>query len=102
MKLLIKKQQESYENAEICYICKEKFENKYVKDKKYCKVRDHCHYTGECRGAAHSLCNLNFSVPKQIPIAFHNGSNHDYHFIIKELAEKFEKQFACLRENTEK
>ena len=26
---------------------KEKFENKYVKDKKYRKVRDHCHYTGE-------------------------------------------------------
>ena len=35
-------------------------------------------------------------------IAFHNGSNFDYHFIIKELAEEFEKQFACLRENTEK
>ena len=23
----------------------EKFENEYIKDKKYCKVRDHCHYT---------------------------------------------------------
>ena len=29
----------------ICYIYKEKFENKYLKDKKYRKVRDHCHYT---------------------------------------------------------
>ena len=38
MKLLTKKQQESYENAKISYICKEKFENKYLKDKKYCKV----------------------------------------------------------------
>ena len=37
-------QQESYENAITCYICKEKFENKYLKDKKYCKVRDQCHY----------------------------------------------------------
>ena len=27
-----KEQQESYENAKICYICKEKFENKYLKD----------------------------------------------------------------------
>ena len=44
MKLLTKEQQESYENAKICYICKEKFENKYLKDKKY--RRDHCHYTG--------------------------------------------------------
>ena len=28
MKLLPKEQQESYENAKICYICNEKFENK--------------------------------------------------------------------------
>ena len=87
MKLLIKEQQESYENVKICYICKEKFENKYLKDKKHQKVRDHCHYTGEYRGAAHSICNLKYSVPEKIPIVFHNGSNYDYHFIIKELAE---------------
>ena len=47
MKLLTKEQQESYENAKICDICKEKFENKYFKDKKYRKVRDNCLYTGE-------------------------------------------------------
>ena len=29
MELLTKEQQESYENAKICYICKEKFRNKY-------------------------------------------------------------------------
>ena len=46
MKLLINEQQESYENAKICYICKEKFENKYLKDKKNRKVREHYHYTG--------------------------------------------------------
>ena len=34
LKLLIKEQQEPYENAKICYICNEIFENKYVKDKK--------------------------------------------------------------------
>ena len=39
MKLLTKEQQESYENAKICYICREKFGNKYVKDKKYRKVK---------------------------------------------------------------
>ena len=102
MKLLTKEQQESYENAKICYICKEKFENKYLKDKKYCKVRDHCHYTGEYRGAAHSICNLKYSVPKKNSIVFHNGFNHDYHVIIKELAEEFKKQFTSLEENTEK
>ena len=31
---------------------------RYLKDKKYCKVRDRCHYAGEYRGAAHSICNL--------------------------------------------
>ena len=39
---------------------------------------------------------------KKIPIVFQNGSNYDYHFIIKELAEEFKKQFTCLAENTEK
>ena len=41
-------------------------------------------------------------VPKVIPRVFYNGSNYDYHFIIKELAEKLKKQFACLGDNTEK
>ena len=65
-----------------------------MKDKKYCKVRDHCLYTGEYRGAAHS-------VLKKIPIVFHNGFNYGYHFIIKELAEE-KKKIICLEENTEK
>ena len=43
MKLLTKEQEEPYENDKICHICKEKFENKYLKDKKYQKVRDDCH-----------------------------------------------------------
>ena len=102
MKLSTKEKQESYENAKICSTCKEEFENKYMKSKKYRKVKDHCHYTGEYRGAAHSVCNLKYSVPKNIPIVFHNRSNYDYHFIIKELAEEFKKPFTCLEENTEK
>ena len=52
---------------------------------------------GKYRGAAHSIFNSKYSVTKEIPIVFHN-----YHFIIKELAEKSEKQFTCLGENTEK
>ena len=75
-------QQKSYENSDICYICKEKLENNYLKDKKYHKVRDHYHYIMECRGAAHSICNLKYSLPKKIPIVLHNGSNYDYHFTI--------------------
>ena len=73
-----------------------------MKNKKYLKVRDHCHYTGEYRGAAHGIYNLKYIVPKKIPTVFHSGSNYDYHFMIKESQEKFKKQFACLGENTEK
>ena len=34
IKLLTKEQQEWYENAKICNICTENFENKHLKDKK--------------------------------------------------------------------
>ena len=71
-------------------------------NKKYHKVRDHCHYTGKYRGAAHDICNLRYKIPEEIPVLFHNGSTYDYHFIIKELAEEFEGEFVCLGENTEK
>ena len=99
--ILLAKKQESNKNAKICYICKEQFENKYLKDKKHCKVRNHCHYTGQYRDSAQGICNLKYSVPKKIPIVFYNGSNYDYHFIIKGLAEEWE-EFTCLGENTEK
>ena len=102
MKLLAKEQQQSYENAKIWYICKEKFENKYLKDKKFRKVRHHCYYTGEYRGAAHIICNLKYGVPKKIPTVFQNGSNYDYQFIIKELAGEFKKQFNSLEAKTGK
>ena len=31
----------------------------------YSKVRFHCHYTGEYIGAAHSIYNSKYSVPKK-------------------------------------
>ena len=76
------KQQKSHQNAKICYTCTEKFEDKHDDDKIYCKFRDHCHYPGKY-SAAHTICNLTYSVPKEITIVFHNGSNYDHHFIIK-------------------
>ena len=75
-----------YRKQKVCYICKKEFstndDNGIALNKKYVKVRDHCHYTGKCRGAAHDICNLRYKTPKEIPIAFHNGSTYDYHFII--------------------
>ena len=102
LKLLTKERQELHENAKICYIYKEKFENKYLKDRKYRKVRDHCHYTEEYGGAAYSTSNLKYKVLKKDPIFFHNGSSYDYYFIIKEVVEEFKKQFTSLGENTKK
>ena len=56
-------------------------------------VYDHCHYTGKYRSDAHSICTLGYKIPKEIPVV--NGSNYDYHVIIKELTEEFEGQFEC-------
>ena len=89
-----------YHNKQkICYVCKKEFNNN---DKKNYKVRDHCHYTGKYRGDVHNICNLRYKVSKEISIVFHNSSTYDYHFIIKELVNKFEGNFECLGENTEK
>ena len=46
------------------------------KIKKYHKVKDHYHYTGEYRGAAHRICYLRFSALKNIAIGFYNWSNY--------------------------
>ena len=45
--------------------------------KKMRKVRDHCHYTGKYRGAAHSKCNLEYKIVKEKPVLFHYGSVYD-------------------------
>ena len=81
-----------YEKEKVCYICKKEFSNN-ENDKnafKYHKVRDHCHYAGKFRGAAHSICNLRYKTPKEIPAVFHNGTTYDYHFTIKQLAKEFD------------
>ena len=62
----------------------------FANDKNYGKARDHCHFTGKYRGAAHSICSLRFNVPNEISLAFHNGSNCDYHFISKKFGQEFE------------
>ena len=46
--------------------------------------------------------NVQYKVPKNIPVAFHNGSSYDNHFVIKQLAKDFNGYFNCIGENTEK
>ena len=74
----------------------------FAKDTNHQKLRDHCYFSDKYRVTAHSICNLRFNVLNEIPVVFYNGSNYDYHIIIKELAKEFKGQFECLRENIEK
>ena len=67
-----------------CCICKEKLcvgkdDKDYINRK---KVKDHCLDTGKFRGTAHSKCNFNYNVQKEIPIIIHNAT-YDYHKILK-------------------
>ena len=65
-----------HETAEKCHICLKEFN-----DPRNRKIRDHCHYTGLYRGAAHNNCNLKYLIPDYIPIVFHNLSGYDVHFL---------------------
>ena len=67
----------NYQNSQDCWICNEKLNKN--------KVRDHCHITGNYRGAAHSQCNLKQKIPRKSPLIFHNLENYDGHIIFKEL-----------------
>ena len=78
--------------------CMDKYDENHTNRK---KVKDHYHYTGKFRGAAHSKCNLNYKVPKDIPVIIHNAS-YDTHFIINQLAEEFKGELDCIGESMEK
>ena len=56
-----------------CWICDEKFTHENY------KVRDHCHFTGKYRGAAHNNCNLDAKRSDFIPFYFRNLAGHDAH-----------------------
>ena len=76
--ILTKEEKKSFEKSKICHIC-----NKEILEK---KVRDHCHFTGQYRGAAHNSCNLKCRKPLLIPVIFHNLQGYDAHLFIKQLA----------------
>ena len=90
---LTRAEQKSFEEATICHICSKKLE----KD----KVRDHCHFTGKYRGAAHNKCNLECRKPKVLPVIFHNLQGYDAHLFIKQLA-KLEGELKCIPSTEEK
>ena len=67
-------------------------------------VRDHCHYTGKFRGAAHNSCSLQYKQPRNkfIPVIFYNLSNYDCHLFIKKLHCKSIERLNCIPNNDEK
>ena len=91
-----KKDKLYYKYAEKCWLC-----DKGFTDEKDRKVRDHCHYTGKYRGAAHNSCNIQFRRPKFTPVIFHNLSGCDAHLFIKNLGVT-EGNIDCIPNNEEK
>ena len=70
--------QEQFKQASNCWICGNLLN---LQD----RVRDHCHFTGRYRGAAHNRCNLKYKKPDNISVFFHNLSGYDSHLFIKKL-----------------
>ena len=76
--LITEEEEETFGNATRCWVCNSDFVDND-------KVRDHGHYTGKYRGAAHSKCNLALKKDKTIPVGFHNGTKYDFHLLVREL-----------------
>ena len=91
---ITKEQQNEFHRTTICYICNGKLTKKD-------KVRDHCHVTGEYRGAAHKNCNLQFKISTKVPVVFHNLRGYDSHFIMQEIGE-FNLDISVIPTNSEK
>src|SRR5436190_6102844 len=89
-----------FTNSSVCYICQERFNEKV---KNYKKVRDHDHKTGRFRGAAHSICNLQYQTSNKIPVIFHGLKNYDAHLIVQELGKYMNnRQIEVIGKDTEK
>ena len=85
-----KNDEKAFRESVKCHICD--------KDLGEDRVRDHCHLSGKYRGAAHNECNIKYTIPKFIPVVFHNLSGYDAHLFIKKLGGKIK----CIPTNEEK
>ena len=92
--VITKEEEEQFKQASNCWICHKKLN---LED----RVRDHCHYTGRYRGAAHNICNLKYSKPNNISVFFHNLTGYDSHLFIKKLGIT-EGNIDCIPNNEEK
>ena len=75
----------------------------YQKNKnKYMIIHDHDHYIGKYRGAAHSICNLRYTIKHDIFIGLHNESNYDFKLTLKKIASYFNEDISVIAESIEK
>ena len=94
------KDRKDFQSATICHICEQDLFKDEETDQ-ILKVRDHCHFTGEYRGAAHNQCNLKCKKPLILPVIFHNLQGYDSHLFIKQLA-KVSGELSCIPSTEEK
>ena len=87
------KEQMLFNEAKTCHICSLEFKDD--------KVRDHCHFTGKYRGAAHNKCNLKCRKPRVLPVIFHNLQGYDAHLFIKQLY-RLKGDLECIPSTEEK
>ena len=90
---LTKQEQKEFDKAEFCYICNKELNGD--------KVRDHCHFTGKYRGAAHNSCNLKSQKPMILLVIFHNLQGYDAHLFIKQLS-RLPGELNCIPSTEEK
>ena len=87
-----------FESAQVCHICQQIL----VDDDD--RVRDHCHFTGMYRGAAHNACNINYHIKHKdwkLPVIIHNLKGYDGHLIVRALKREFGK-VSVIPQNIEK
>jgi len=81
-----------HDATEICYICKQPFKAEIATvELRWQKVRDHDHFTGKYRGAAHSGCNLQLRRQLTIPVFLHNFRGYDSHLIVAAMGKVKDK-----------
>ena len=95
-------QEIEFQKSTRCSICNTQFNNGDT------KVRDHCHFSGKYRGAAHEKCNLDYCFKHfKVPVFFHNLKNYDAHLIIEKANELNQelnpnKRIKVIAQNSEK
>ena len=93
--IMSEKDEQIFQSSNKCWICDKLVD---VGDN---KVRDHCHITGQCRGSAYWICNVNLKLTKNILVIFYNIKGYDSHLIMQEI-NKFDAKISVIPNGLEK